>query len=266
MRGSLRMRKALLQISMIVIQSYREQTPIDARFSKLYDNNNVESPEEITMSAVTRIPREETSLRQRATQALRMAILDGVFSPGQKLSERELCERLEVHLQAEGLITIVPHRGPEVAVMSLQEVRDIYAVRATLESLAVRGFVTTATAAQKRALRQHVEALRACIAAPDRATILAIKNQFYDILIEGCGNSVVGQMLRQLNNRVTVLRRVSLARPGRLTETTAELDALVAAIEQGDADQAARLCDLHVRNASANALRNMEEAASPVQH
>jgi DNA-binding GntR family transcriptional regulator len=272
----LRSGKAPVQISMIVIQSYRELTLIDTHFSKLYDNKTIESPEEITMSAVTRVPREETSLRQRATQALRVAILEGVFSPGQKLSERELCERLEVsrtcvreslqHLQAEGLITIVPHRGPEVAVMSLQEVRDIYAVRATLESLAVRGFVTTATPAQKQVLRQHVEALRACIAAPDRATILTIKNQFYDTLIEGCGNSVVGQMLRQLNNRVTVLRRVSMARPGRLAETTAELDALVGAIEQGDAEQAAHLCDVHVRNASANALRNMEEAESPVRH
>src|SRR2546427_1306912 len=72
------------------------------------------------------------SLRLRTTQTLRTAILDGVFAPGQKLSERELCESLDVsrsclreslqHLQAEGLITIVPHRGPEVTDISVQEV------------------------------------------------------------------------------------------------------------------------------------------------
>src|SRR5256885_6129763 len=44
-------------------------------------------------------------------------------------------------------------------------------------------------------------------------------------------------MLRQLNNRVTVLRRISMSQPGRLPQTLAELDAIVAAIEQGDADR-----------------------------
>ena len=41
--------------------------------------------------SLVKVAREETSLRQRATQALRTAILDGVLAPGQKLSERELC-------------------------------------------------------------------------------------------------------------------------------------------------------------------------------
>ena len=223
-----------------------------------------------------RIPREETSLRQRATQALRSAIFDGVFAPGQKLSERELCELLDVsrtcvreslqHLQAEGLITIVPHRGPEVAVISAEEVRDIYAVRASLEELAVRGFVTVASAAQKAALRSDVVALQTCqVGTPDKTTILGIKNRFYETLIQGCGNMVVGQMLRQLNNRVTVLRRVSMARPGRLAETTRELDALVSAIELGDEDRAAQLCCLHIRNSAENALRNMQEAGLAAQ-
>ncbi len=111
------------------------------------------------MNPTLRVPREETSLRQRTTQTLRTAILDGVFAPGQKLSERELCESLDVsrsclreslqHLQAEGLITIVPHKGPEVTSISASEVRDIYAVRASLESLAGRGFAEHATPPQR---------------------------------------------------------------------------------------------------------------------
>lgn len=225
------------------------------------------------MNSITRISREETSLRQRATQALRTAILEGVFSPGQKLSERELCERLDVsrscvreslqHLQAEGLITIVPHRGPEVTAITAQEVRDIYAVRSTLESLAVRGFVTHASAAQRQALRAKVTELAGPGVAAEQSHILTIKNQFYDILIEGCGNAVAGQLLRQLNNRVTVLRRVSLAQPHRLPDTIREMDAIVAAIENNDEESAARLCSMHVRKAAENVLRTMDEPSRP---
>lgn len=219
------------------------------------------------MEQLTRISRESSSLRQRTTEALRTAILEGVFAPGQKLSERELCERLDVsrpcireslqHLQAEGLVTIVLHRGPEVSKMDDNEVRDLYAVRVSLETLVVRGFVGHSTAAQKTALRTCVDRLAAQVRDGGSSELLSIKGEFYDILIDGCGNSVVGQLLRQLNNRVTVLRRTSMARPGRLPQTVKELDALVRAIEEGQEDKAAELCCEHLRNACANALNGV---------
>jgi DNA-binding GntR family transcriptional regulator len=219
------------------------------------------------MNQTLRVSREDTSLRQRTTQTLRTAILDGVFIPGQKLSERELCESLDVsrsclreslqHLQAEGLITIIPHKGPEVTNISIQEVRDIYGVRASLESLAGQGFALNASDAQRVALRAKLTELARPEVASDKAAILTLKNQFYDILIEGCGNLVAGQLLRQLNNRVTVLRRISMAQPGRLPNTLKELDAIVTAIENRDGDTAARLCSEHVRKAAENVLNSM---------
>ncbi|RYH33951.1 MAG: GntR family transcriptional regulator [Alcaligenaceae bacterium] len=222
------------------------------------------------MNQMMRVPREETSLRQRTTQALRTAILDGVFAPGQKLSERELCESLDVsrsclreslqHLQAEGLITIIPHKGPEVTNISLKEVKDIYEVRASLESLAGRGFALHSNPSQRQALRAKLSELAKLEGNGIHTAMLTIKNQFYDILIEGCGNLVAGQMLKQLNNRVTVLRRISMSQPGRLPNTIKELDAIVTAIEHQDGDTAARLCGDHVRKAADNVLRSMAKA------
>ena len=164
------------------------------------------------------------------------------------------------HLQAEGLITIVPHKGPEVTSISVPEVRDIYEVRASLESLAGRGFALHATAAQRSALRAKLNELAQL--GDDGAMRLTLKNQFYDILIDGCGNLVAGQMLKQLNNRVTVLRRISMSQPGRLPQTLQELDAIVAAIEHSDADTAARLCEAHVKKAAESVLRSIEAAAA----
>ena len=121
------------------------------------------------MTQIVKVARDEASLRQRATQSLRTAIVDGVLAPGQKLSERELCESLDVsrscvrealqHLQAEGLITLIPHRGPAVSTISRVEVRDIYEVRASLESMAGRGFALNASDAQRQALRTKLTEL-----------------------------------------------------------------------------------------------------------
>jgi len=216
------------------------------------------------------IPRENSSLRQQATDRLREAVLSGMFEPGRKLVERDLCEMLGIsrsvlrealqHLGAEGLIKHVPHKGPMVATISAQEARDIYAVRGSLEALAGAGFALHATDEQVSALREVLNRLEKIDAGESRHTLLDVKNEFYSILMEGCGNSVVGGMLTLLNNRVTMLRRTSLSAPGRLTETLKELDEIVTAIEQRDSRLAGELCAAHVATAAAVAMKALDSA------
>lgn len=219
------------------------------------------------------IQREASSLRQQVTDRLREAILDGRLAPGARLVERELCSLLDVsrtllrealqHLQAEGLIVVVPHRGPSVARIDAAEAREIYQVRESLEALAGAGFARHASEAQRRALRQALRELAGAARSAQPARLLAAKNRFYATLLEGCGNRVVGQLLTQLNNRVMPLRRLSLAQPGRLAHTLAELEAVVDAVEARDARRAGRLCAAHVRAAAAVVAQGFTSAAGP---
>ena len=57
-------------------------------------------------------------------------------------------------------------------------------------------------------------------------------------------------MLTQLNNRVTLLRRVSLGTEGRLPRTIAELEEVVSAIEARDPERARLMCARHVESAA----------------
>ena len=89
------------------------------------------------------ITRQTTTLRTLVEEKLRTAILTGHFAPGQRLVERELSETLGVgrtsvrealrQLEAENLITNVPHKGPVVSTISLDEAQQLYAVRAMLD-------------------------------------------------------------------------------------------------------------------------------------
>lgn len=107
------------------------------------------------------------TLRSQVENQLRQAIVGGLLKPGQKLVERELCERLGVsrpslrealrRLEAEKLIVNVPHRGPEVASMTLAEARDLYAMRRLLEGFAAREFTRLATDEQVKALAKAVK-------------------------------------------------------------------------------------------------------------
>ncbi len=218
------------------------------------------------------IPRENSSLRQQVTDRLRLAVLSGTFQPGQKLIERDLCEMLGIsrtvlreslqHLGAEGLITNIPHKGPVVATITYEEAEDIYAVRQALEALAGEGFAVHATDGQVKALRAALDTLKDIDAARSTHSLLDAKNDFYKILLDGCGNTVVGSMLTLLNNRVTILRRLSLSGKDRLPKTIEELTEIVDAIESRDAKRAKKLCGEHVAKAAAVALQNLKNSAN----
>ncbi|HLU00729.1 MAG TPA: GntR family transcriptional regulator [Burkholderiaceae bacterium] len=217
------------------------------------------------------IRRESSTLRQQVADKLRSAILEGSLEPGTKLIERDLCEMLGVSrtvlrealqsLGAEGLITNVPHKGPTVATITRKEAQDIYNVRAALEALAGKDFALNATEEQIRSLRAALDRLESASQRGSTHELLEIKNQFYATLLEGCGNAVVAQMLTLLNNRITLLRRMSLSRPGRSKETLAELKEIVNAIEQRNGDRAYELCAAHVAKAAQVALSSMGDEA-----
>lgn len=218
------------------------------------------------------LSREVVSLRQRATDKIREAILTGRFAPGQRLVERDLWQSLGIsrtvvrealqHLQAEGLITIIPYKGPVVATLSLQDANELYEVRGALESLACAGFARNASQAQIARLRASLEFLRTPQASTTPKDLLDAKNAFYATLLEGCGNRVIGDILTQLNNRVSVLRRVSLGSPGRLPQTLTELEEVVQAIERRDAQAAAQLAAAHVARAAAIVRASFQQRAA----
>src|ERR1700691_6465653 len=95
-------------------------------------------------STELQIVRKSATLRLLVEDKLRSAIAMGRFKPGQRLIERELCELTGVgrtsirealrQLEAEGLITTYPHRGPVVSAITYEEAEQLYQVRALLES------------------------------------------------------------------------------------------------------------------------------------
>lgn len=218
------------------------------------------------MISIHRIARESASLRERVTSSLRDAILNGHLKPGQKLVERELCTSMDIsrtllrealpQLQAEGLIKWIAHKGPSVASLDAEEVREIYQVRRVLEALAAREFARNASDELVKELRAQLAGLKRPEASNVRDLLVA-KAGFYAVLFEGCGNRVISQILTQLNNRMVLCKRLSLSVTGRLPEAIDELAAVVAAIEARDPDKAAELCEVHVINAERNVLRQL---------
>ncbi|WPN32147.1 GntR family transcriptional regulator [Pseudomonas sp. P5_109] len=227
------------------------------------------------------IPKRGATLRLLVEDKIREAISSGVLRPGQRLVERELCEMTGVgrtsirealrQLEAEGLITCNPHKGPSVNKISLEETRQLYAVRGLLESFSGQEFALVGTDAQIRRLEEaaavfefraqqywqypdrDLDSLRAA-----RDALIEAKTQFYVCLMEGSNNIFIVQMLTTLHNRITLLRATSMTQPGRLQHSVKEIKEIVTAIKSRDGAKAAEACRAHIELSARVAINYLE--------
>lgn len=207
-----------------------------------------------------KIERAPLSLRGKLVEQLRLAILEGRFAPGERLPESRLCEAFGVsrgllreamqQLAAEDLVVNIPHRGPVVASIDQRQAEEIYRVRGVLEGLAAEDFARNASPAQRQRLYDITAELHDLADESRADERVEVKNRFYETLIEGANNRVVGQFLVQLNNRVSQLRRLSLSVSGRYPETLKEIDRIIEAIRAGDDAAARAAAEDHVRRAT----------------
>ncbi|MBS0361389.1 MAG: GntR family transcriptional regulator [Proteobacteria bacterium] len=96
----------------------------------------------------TRRVRGEGLTAAEVAERLRHQIQEGLWSPGEWLREARLCEEFNVgrsivrralgELADDGLVILEPNRGASVTVTTLQEVFDLYELRAGLYGVAAR--------------------------------------------------------------------------------------------------------------------------------
>ncbi len=219
-----------------------------------------------------RVERNSLTLRERAADVIRQAIIDHRLPPGTHLKERELCEMLGVsrtsvrealrHLETERLILTVPHRGPVVVSLTAEDAKQLYQVRAVLEGLVGEQFALNSTREQIAELKRLARemAMSARRDSPD-ATLEHIA-AFYSVMFEGAGNQVCADILMSLNTRISILRRLSLASKGRPKAMILEVEAIVAAAEARKPDQMKQACIRHVEGACKAVLSELTTAAA----
>lgn len=221
-----------------------------------------------------RVDRTNETLRELTVRSLRNAILTGHFQPGERLVEKKLCEMTGVsrtsirealrHLESEGLIETIPHRGPVVYTLTLEDAREIYEVRSALERLAIRRFVERAKdsdiSALAKAAQRYVRAAKANEINPR----LEATRDFYNIIFEGCGNRVATSMFQSLLARMQHLRASTIPRQTE-SDTAKSIRnylAIVEACRKRDAKTAASACERHIRHVSRVALQILRDRPS----
>lgn len=215
------------------------------------------------------IRRTAAPLRQQVLDHLREAIITGRIAPGQRLIERELTAMLSVsrtvirealrQLETEGLVTLIPNKGPVVRELSPAEAQDVYHIRSLLEGLAARLFVENADDEMIARLEAALDAVVAAYEKGDIPEVMNRKNSFYDILYQGVMSETLTSILMSLHARIWRWRAVGLTHPkrsgDRSRESVRNLRAMVEAIKNRDPDAAERITREEAGGAAHEVLR-----------
>lgn len=203
----------------------------------------------------------EPSTTSFIVQSMTQAIAGQRLAPGSKLPEQKLADHFGVsrtlvrqalfQLAQKRLVQMEPARGAFVAAPTVEESRQVFAVRRMLEAGMTRSFAREATAARIRALREHVAREKAAVEGPDTAEGIELLGDFHVRMAELMGNEVLAQMLRDLISRSSLIT-LMYQRAGAARHSQEEHVEIVRALAARDAERAVELMDEHLRHVEAS--------------
>ncbi|SEL17570.1 transcriptional regulator, GntR family [Roseovarius azorensis] len=184
-----------------------------------------------------------------------LSIAERKLKPGTRLKEEQLAEIFSVSrarvrqalaaLEHDGLVTLVPNRGAFVSQPSIEEARDIFFARRTIETQLVSRLCHVATPQAIARLEAHVAEERAARAAADTKSTVRLSGAFHLLIGELAGSPYLWEALRDLLSRTSLI--IVMYQTRSQTDCGPDEHAeIVAAIARGDADRARHLMDHHI--------------------
>lgn len=202
--------------------------------------------------------RSDLSAGEFAYNELRAQILDGKFAAGEHLAELTLAARIGVsrtpvraalqRLETDGLVEFKRNQGAVVRALPQEEVDQIFALRAELESFAaglVAERITPEELEMLEALCSRMEA-EAAKKDPDVTYIAQINKQFHTSIINLSGNVYLGRFAANLVDLNFILRSYNRFNRRDLERSMAHHRELTEAFAAGNAAWARAVMTAHV--------------------
>lgn len=199
------------------------------------------------------------SLSSVICSQLEEMILSGDILPGERINESQLSSTLGVsrapireacrQLERSGMVEVRINKGTFVKEIDLQEVEELYEIRATLDALAADKAAQIITEDQKTALHIHLEEMQQAAQQDDHQHYFKANIGFHMCIMHIAGNKNLLEIYEGVSKKASLFRKTSLSAPGRLPVSLKQHEAIYDAIASGDADKAADLMKHHIHDA-----------------
>lgn len=215
-----------------------------------------------------------------ATERLRHLILIGKYGPGQRLREEELANDLTVSrtpvrqalmkLEAEGMVEIVPRRGATVCSFSVNEVWQIYDLRAVLEGHAARRAARRIHERDLGNMRKAIEEFEQYeFGGHDQEQqvrwLVKCNQEFHGSVVAASGNQKLELLLQRTVEVPLLFKAVAWYTPYERSIANYHHQQILWALEEGDEERAEILMREHVYEGRDRVIRALEENGREVR-
>ena len=198
-------------------------------------------------------PIERRTVAAEAAEILRQRILTGEIRAGQPIRQEQIAQELGVsriplrealkQLEAEGFVTIAPHKGAVVSTLSVEEAEELFALRLQLESWLLREAIPQ----MREADFAHLDAIIDLSRAPDNLARWGDLNwQFHEALYRPAGRPLSLKVLKRVHDNLDRYLRLQIAITRDWDRAYRDHQDLVALSREGNVDAALRLLEQHI--------------------
>ena len=206
-------------------------------------------------------------LRDVVFNTLRQSILIGELKPGERLMEIHLANRLGVSrtpireaihkLEREGLVTITPRRGAEVAQITEKSMNDVLEVRQALDALCVELACDRITEEGTEALRKACDHFEQCVNTGDSKRIAQADVALHDIIVQATGNQRLIQLVNNLSEQMYRYRFEYIKDSSQHQTLVNEHRIIYQSIVRKDKETAAAAARTHIDNQKKAIMRQI---------
>ncbi|MGN0425675.1 MAG: GntR family transcriptional regulator [Acetatifactor sp.] len=197
-------------------------------------------------------------LRDVVFNTLRQAILTGELKPGERLMEIHLANKLGVSrtpireaihmLELEGLVTMIPRRGAEVAQITEKSMNDVLEVRRALDALCAELACKRITEEELTRLGQACDNFEKAVATGDVNEIAKADVALHDIIVQATGNRRLISLVNNLSEQMYRYRYEYIKDTNQHETLIAEHRIIYASICNKDVVTAAEAARTHIDN------------------
>jgi DNA-binding GntR family transcriptional regulator len=197
-------------------------------------------------------------LHEEVVNRVRAILLDGEITPGARIPERDLCERLQISrtplrealkvLAAEGLVQLLPNRGARAARFTDKDMRDLFEVCQGLEALAGELACERITDAEIGEIAAAHGAMARHYRDGDLIQYYRCNRAIHEAVVAAAGNPALTALYNSVTARIRRARYVTPMTPDRWALALREHEAILNALERRDGVGLAHILRTHLRH------------------
>lgn len=204
------------------------------------------------------LPQRPMDLTEWAYNSIKQLILNNTLTADSQIHIDEMAAKFNIsrtpvrealmQLQNKGLVRIVPHVGCFVCGVTREEFREVFELRAVIETYAARRAAETMTEEQLQLWVEHVNKSEAAVRQGNLQEFNVLETIIHDSLIVNLQNRRILDVMDMVADNIYRERMIAMGSMDNVERSLEEHRLVVEAIVKRDPDEAARLMEQHVRN------------------